>query len=155
MALVLGSPVFDISLYIPDLRHKRRDAALREMAECARRCGVVRDVTLLDEILTLRERLGGTAVGKGVAIPHARSITVLESRVVIGRSARGIDWPAPDGEPVGIVALVLSTPETSEGSHHAFLSRIAAALRLQRQRQKVTEAADFEAVAAVLKDVFA
>lgn len=155
MTVAVGSPVLDSSLYISDLKFKRRDAVLQELVERAHRRGALLDPELLRETLALRERAGSTALGKGVALPNARSITVTDSRLVIGRSLRGIDWAASDEQPVQLVLLALSPSAVSEEAHHAFLARVAGAVRLQRQRQKLLEADTFEAVAAVLREALA
>src|SRR5262249_9729493 len=116
---------------------------------------VVRDLDLLRETLLLRERLAPSAIGKGVAIPHARSLAVIEPRLVVARSRRGLAWGASDGGPVQIVLLALSPSERSEVAHHEFLARAVGVARLQRNRQRLLEASGFAAVAAVLREVAA
>ena len=117
--------------------------------------GAVRDLELLHETLVLRERIAGTGVGKGVAIPNVRSITVVEPRLMVARSRRGIAWGSHDGLPVHLVLLALSPSEMSEEAHHELLARALGAVRLQRSRQKLIDAAGFEAVATVLREVWA
>ena len=95
MPITLG-PELHLSLVIPDLAHRRRDSALLEMIRRAHEAGAVRDPDMLRATLLLRERLGSTAVGRGVALPNARSLLVHEARLVVGRSRRGIDWGAVD-----------------------------------------------------------
>lgn len=153
MSTMLGSPVLDPALYVAELRFRRRETVIQEMVERAWQAGSVRDPALLNETIALRERLMGTAIGKGVAVPHARSISVREPRVIVARSKRGIDWSAPDGQPVHIVLLVLSPAESSKEVHHDLLARAIAPVRQQRNRQKVLDASDFEAVAAVFRDL--
>lgn len=153
MATLAGSPVLDPALYVAELRFKRRETVMQELVERAWQAGSVRDPALLNETLALRERIGSTAIGKGVAVPHARSITVREPRVVIGRVRRGVDWSAPDGVPVQLVLLVLSPGEVTKEVHHDLLARAVAPVRLQRNRQKLLDAADFEAVAAVFREL--
>jgi mannitol/fructose-specific phosphotransferase system IIA component (Ntr-type) len=126
---------------------------LQELVACAQQARALREPSLLLETLCLRERLGSTAVGKGVAVPNARSIAVIEPRLVVARSRRGIDWKAPDEIPVQLVLLVLSPGEISLEAHHEFLARAANVARLQRHRQRLIEADDFDAVAGVLRDV--
>ncbi|MBI1796897.1 MAG: PTS sugar transporter subunit IIA [Candidatus Eisenbacteria bacterium] len=155
MTLGTTLSVLDPSLYIPDLKARKRDAALAELAELAQRQGVVRGASLLLDLLLLRERLGTTAVGKGVALPAARSLTVERPQLVIARSRRGIDWSAFDGEPVSLVLLALSPAESSDAAHHAFVARGAAVARLQRNRQKLLEAPNVETVMTVLREVTA
>lgn len=155
MTVAAVPSVLDPSLYIPDLKLRRRDAALEEMVGLAHRSGTVRDPGLLLELLALRERLGTTALGKGVALPHARSLTICRPQLVVARSHRGIDWGAPDDVPVTLLLLALSPGEATERAHYEFLARAAAVARLQRNRQKLLEAANFETVATVLREVTA
>jgi PTS system nitrogen regulatory IIA component len=149
----IGPSAIDSSLYIADLRPRKRDSVLHELVACAHRAGVVREPSLLLEVLALRERLGSTSIGKGVAAPNARSITVVDPHLLLARSRRGIDWRAPDGLPVQLVLLVLSPAESSVESHHEFLSRAVASVRLHRNRQKLLDARGFDDVGEVLREV--
>jgi mannitol/fructose-specific phosphotransferase system IIA component (Ntr-type) len=75
---------------------------------------------------------------------------VRRPALLLGRSARGIDWGAEDGLPVQIVALVLSPAATPATMH---VDRIAGALhslRLQRTRQRLL-VADAAAAVALLR----
>jgi mannitol/fructose-specific phosphotransferase system IIA component (Ntr-type) len=72
---------------------------------------------------------------------------------VVARSRRGIDWGAADEIPVQIALLVLSPAELSDETHHDFIARAVSAVRLQRNRQKLLAAEDFESVAALLREV--
>jgi mannitol/fructose-specific phosphotransferase system IIA component (Ntr-type) len=147
--------IFDPSLYIPDLKLKKKESALGELVDLACRAGAVRSPILLLELLGLRERLGSTAVGKGVAIPNARSLTVQRPLLVVARIPRGIEWDAPDAAPVSLVLLVLSPGEWSVDAHHGFVGRAAAVARMQRNRQRLLEAPNFEDVAGILHEVTA
>jgi mannitol/fructose-specific phosphotransferase system IIA component (Ntr-type) len=153
MTLETVPSVLDPSLFIPDLKPRRKEAALAEMVAVAHRAGAVREPAVLLDLLVLRERLGSTAIGKGVALPHARSLTIARPQLVIGRSSRGIEWDAPDDQLVTLLLLALSPSEWSEEAHHAFLARASAVARLQRNRQRLMEAPTFEAVATVLREV--
>jgi PTS system nitrogen regulatory IIA component len=153
MALVAVPSVLDPSLYIPELKTRRKEAALTDLVSLAHHAGAVRGPELLLELLVLRERLGSTAIGKGVALPNARSLTVGRPQLLVARSRRGIEWDAPDDLPVTLVLLTLTPGEWSEEAHHALLGRAAAVARLQRNRQRLLDAACFEDVATVLREV--
>jgi len=60
------------------------------------------------EAVLHRETLGTTGIGRGIAMPHAKSDDVTEVAVVIGRLANPLDWSALDGEPVGLVCLMVT-----------------------------------------------
>ena len=152
MTTQIGPSVLDSSLYIPELKLRRKPPILQILVEHASRAGVVREPGVLNETLGLRERLCCTGIGKGVAVPHVRSIAITESRLLIARSRRGIDWDAPDGVAVQLVLLVLSPSEVGEEAHADFVSRAAAIGRLQRNRTRLLEARDFADVALVFAD---
>jgi mannitol/fructose-specific phosphotransferase system IIA component (Ntr-type) len=153
MTTVFGVTVLEASLYIPDIKTRRKLSALQELVSRASLAGVVREPSLLRETLLLRERLGSSAVGKGVAVPHARSIAVVEPRVVVARSKRGVDWGAVDGQDVQIVLLVLSPAESPVEAHIEAVARAASAVRLQRSRQRVLDAEGFDEVCAALGEL--
>ena len=150
MAIVEVAPVTYIPLDFIELRHKRRDSALTQLAAAARRHGVVRDVDALFALLVRRERLGTTALGKGVALAHARSIAVVRPFWILGRSPKGIEWAAPDHEPVQIAVLYLSHHEQSAASHVSRLAAAAQAMRQQRVRHRLMTA-DAPAAFALLQ----
>lgn len=142
----------DLALCIPDLRSRKKEAALAELVAAARELGVVTDPGLLLELLRLRERLGATGLGKGVALPQARSSTVLAPRVIVARSARGIDWGAADETPVTLAMLVLAPAEWSDEAYYGLIARTASATRLQRTRQKLMDAESLAALGAVWRE---
>jgi PTS system nitrogen regulatory IIA component len=152
MTTLIGPAVLDPSLYISELKLRRKPSVLEELVAHATRAGAVREPVVLRETLALRERLFGTAIGKGVAVPHARSIAVTRVRLLIARSHRGVAWDAPDGLPVQLVLLVLSPAEVGEDAHAEFVCRAAAIGRLQRNRTRLLEARAFDDVAGVFEE---
>jgi nitrogen PTS system EIIA component len=75
-----------------------------------------------------RERLGSTALGRGIALPHTRYVVpgVIKSRIIFGRHPDGLDYGAPDGAPVKLLFLLVS-PDVSQHLH--ILSRLTRVLR--------------------------
>jgi nitrogen PTS system EIIA component len=94
------------------------------------------------EAILAREKLGSTALGRGVAMPHARVDWLDQPAAVLARLARPIEMEARDGEPVDLVFLVLWPDAASEGFLPA-LSNICRALRdnqLPRQLRQARSA---------------
>ena len=52
---------------------------------------------ILFKTLKRRENLGSTGIGKGIAIPHCRSLVVNRLRLAYGRKPTGVDFKAIDG----------------------------------------------------------
>ena len=55
---------------------------------------------MLFKMLKRRENLGSTGIGRGIAIPHCRSLVVSRLRVAFGRKTGGVDFKAIDEKPV-------------------------------------------------------
>ncbi|MFA4987807.1 MAG: PTS sugar transporter subunit IIA [Candidatus Brocadiia bacterium] len=80
------------------------------------------------DALLMRENLGSTGTGRGVAFPHAR-VDNLEKLVgLFARSTAGVDFDAIDGEPVNLFFCLFS-PKDESTDHVAALSRIAKIMR--------------------------
>lgn len=80
------------------------------------------------EALTERERLGSTACGGGVAIPHARLPGLKQMICEFVRLKKGVHYNAPDGKPVDMM-FVIFAPAEGGGEHLRALSHIARMLR--------------------------
>ena len=76
------------------------------------------------DCLVARERLGSTALGQGVAMPHGRHAGVLAATGAFVRLKELIEFAAPDNKPVSLV-FVLLVPEAATGEHLALLSHLA------------------------------
>ncbi|SFM48900.1 PTS IIA-like nitrogen-regulatory protein PtsN [Ectothiorhodospira mobilis] len=68
---------------------------------------------IFDSLLA-RERLGSTGLGHGVAIPHGRLEGADEACAALLRLDRGVDYDAPDSEPVDILFALVVPTESSE-----------------------------------------
>lgn len=76
-----------------------------------------------------RESLGSTGIGRGVAIPHARSEAVNGVAGLLARSAEGVRWPdALDGQPVHVICLFV-TPASDPAAALRTANTVAARLR--------------------------
>jgi len=92
-----------------DITSTTKDGAIREVFESLRGSPGIQDGDrLLDEIFT-REEEASTAIGRCVAIPHARTNTAADFTLALGISKKGIDFGAPDGKPVHLI-LVMAIP---------------------------------------------
>lgn len=95
---------------------RTKKEALRELS--AALCESVGDLSaaeLLDMLLE-REKLGTTAMGDGIAIPHARMEALDRLLASFGRSREGVDFDSVDGEPTHLFFLLVAPGK--EGSAH-------------------------------------
>ena len=81
-----------------DLQASSKDEALKELISAL---GLdEKSEGILYKMLKRRENLGSTGIGKGIAIPHCRSLVVNRLRVAFGRKKEGLDFRAIDDKPV-------------------------------------------------------
>ncbi len=80
------------------------------------------------EALLAREALGSTAIGQGIAIPHAKSDAVSQLVAVLGVSKKGVNFDSLDGEPAYIFFLLIA-PIDSAGPHLKALARVSRLLK--------------------------
>ena len=153
MSVSIPAPLLDTWLCIADLKSRKKETALEQLAHAVAGAGVARDAELLASTLLRRERLASSALGKGVAVPHARSLAVVEPRLVLARVPRGADWVAPDGAPVTLIAAALAPSDYAESPFYDLVTRAIAAVRLQRRRQRLLDAETPGAIATLLREV--
>lgn len=84
-----------------------------------------RQRTTLLRLLSRREVLGSTAVGRSLAIPHCRTLVVTRVRMAYAKLARPLAWEAPDGVPVRHVFMIVAPPVEVSNQYLPALGRLA------------------------------
>ena len=80
---------------------------------------------MLYKMLKRRENLGSTGIGRGIAIPHCRSLVVNRLRVAFGRKRDGVDFKAIDDKPVNFFFLIVAPPLEISNQYLPVLGKIA------------------------------
>lgn len=80
---------------------------------------------MLFKMLKRRENLGSTGIGRGIAIPHCRSLVVNRLRVAFGRKSTGLDFKAIDDKPVHFLFLIVAPPLEVSNQYLPVLGKIA------------------------------
>ncbi len=80
---------------------------------------------MLFKMLKRRENLGSTGIGRGIAIPHCRSLVVSNLRVAFGRKSGGLDFNAIDEKPVNFCFLIVAPPLEVSNQYLPVLGKIA------------------------------
>lgn len=132
------SEILDANNIIPDLKAGDKKKALEELAETIVNTRPSLDKDSLVKVLLERERLGSTGIGDGVAIPHGKFHGISEPVISFGRSLKGLDFEAMDGQPVFLFFLLVA-PENSASVHLKALARIAKLLKNSSFRKTLME----------------
>jgi nitrogen PTS system EIIA component len=106
-------------------------------------------IATIADSLRQRERLGSTAIGHGVAIPHGRNAIFERTRAAFLRVQPAVDFAAADGQPVDLV-LAMSVPAHFTQQHLQLLSEIAERFADPGLRTALREAADADALRRAL-----
>ncbi|MGC9056279.1 MAG: PTS sugar transporter subunit IIA [Candidatus Saccharicenans sp.] len=140
------------SQIIFELKSKDKLEAIEELLD-----SLVKQKLISNKNLTLtriidRENLESTALGHGIAVPHARVDTEEQMAVAVGRSAEGIDFEAHDQEPVHLIILVIWNPSIPGLFNHLFAG-LARFLVRPENRARLFEARDKNELYNVLSEI--
>ena len=89
--------------------------------------GNISDVAKYKEAILAREEESTTAMGEGIAIPHAKTDVVKRPGLAAMTVPGGVDYDAPDGEPSDLLFMI-AAPNTKDNVHLEVLSRLATLL---------------------------
>lgn len=134
----------------------KASGAKQALQEIGRRAA---DVYALDcrqvtDGLLAREKLGSTAMGSGVAIPHARVAGLKKIVGLFARLEKPVDFESPDGQGVDLMFTLLA-PEEAGADHLRALARVSRLLREDTMREKLRASSDPDALHALLMDLSA
>ncbi len=133
---------------VPALKTNSKKQVLQELAARAAELTGLSERSIF-EVLLQREKLGTTAVGYGVAIPHGKLPKLERMFGLFARLERPVEFEAMDGQPVDLVFLLLA-PEGAGADHLKALARVARLLRDIDIAAKLRASRDAQALYAVL-----
>jgi mannitol/fructose-specific phosphotransferase system IIA component (Ntr-type) len=134
---------FHESLCIFELQADDKRGVLTEMVNCIGENLHFKDKDLLLDMLVNRESLGSTAIGKGVAFPHGRSLAIQELTVLFARSAAGVDFNALDSKPTHLFFLIIAPPQDKENLYLQVLGHLVELIKSAALRKKLMEVTTF------------
>lgn len=134
---------------IIDLTAKDKKAAVTELCEALNFSkGIQQSLAIIDSIL-LREKMGSTGIGYGVAILHAKTDSVSELVCSVGISRSGIGFDSLDGEPVHILFIVVGSIKAA-GEQLQALDRISKICKNSSFRQSLIAAETTDEIASII-----
>lgn len=139
-------------MIIPELESENVEGILREMVRfLKKKHKVFKEKELYDKLIQ-REKLGSTAIGEGIAIPHCKIKRVKDPVVMLAISKKGVDFCSLDGKPSHIFFMVVSSPDNPSMN----LQILAAIAHLVRKSsslaKKILKAKNISAVLDVIRE---
>jgi fructose-specific phosphotransferase system IIA component len=121
-----------------DIDTQSKEELLSQLLELADKSGKIIDKDkTLNEIFE-REKILSTGIGKGIALPHAKTNAVKDTIGALAILKNSIDYDSLDGNPVNIVFLLLGL-EHNVSNHLKMLSKISRLLNNDSFREKLFE----------------
>ncbi|MBC8436461.1 MAG: PTS sugar transporter subunit IIA [Candidatus Omnitrophica bacterium] len=136
---------------LTDIKATKKEDVIKELVEVLINAGEIekRNRSKLIDALMGRESLGSTAIGQGIAIPHAKSDCVSSLVAAFGLSKKGVDFDSLDGEPAYIFFLLVA-PQDSAGPHLKALARISRLLKDKYFRDSLRACTDDKSIIKII-----
>ncbi len=136
---------------LTDIKSSKKEDVIKELVDTLIAAGDIekRCRTKLIDSLMAREALGSTAIGQGIAIPHAKSDCVEKLVAAFGLSKKGVDFDSLDGE-LAYIFFLLVAPQDSAGPHLKALARISRLLKDKYFRDTLRSCEDDKAVIKII-----
>lgn len=100
-----------------------KDAAIRQLVALQEKSGSLTDAARYREDILAREAQGTTAIGEGIAVPHAKSAAVKRPGLAAMTAPSGVDYGAPDGKPSRLF-FIIAAPQEGTDVHLQMLARL-------------------------------
>ncbi|MEG1408572.1 MAG: fructose-specific PTS transporter subunit EIIC [Terrisporobacter sp.] len=110
-----------------NLKSNNKLDVVNELVNLVDKSGNLNDKKLYKEAILVREELSTTAIGEGVAIPHAKNKSVNKACLVAGISKEGIDYEAFD-DSLSHLFFMIAAPDGANDTHLEVLSRLSTIL---------------------------
>jgi PTS system fructose-specific IIA component/PTS system nitrogen regulatory IIA component len=131
-----------------------RDEAIRELLAQLAAAGALRagQLDAVYRVIIEREALGSTAIGRGCAVPHARTDAVERAVAAVGLSAEGVEFNALDGERVHAIFLVVG-PSKAAGEYLEIMEQVSRLIQNEDFRRFLRRAATGAEVRALIQEM--
>ena len=118
-----------------DLNSRSKKGAILEITNLLKS---TREIANLDAFISdifERERLGTTAIGEGIALPHARTDAVKNIVMAFGRSKKGVEFDSLDGGKVNLIFLIGTPKKDKQGVYLKILADLSKTLKKKQFRE--------------------
>ena len=144
--------LFREDYFVENLKGANKETILKTLLKPLRENKQLNRPELLLETLKKRETLGSTGLGKQIAIPHCRTLTVSELLIVIGYSKEGIDWQAFDRKPVRLFFLIIAPPQEKQNIYLPVLGKICELIRDNKLRKNLLKTNSYQELIRLIGD---
>lgn len=124
---------------------------LKQLTDELKNKGLISDADKTLSALVDREKLGSTAVGDEIAIPHAKLQEIDDVIILLAISRDGVDFDSVDKLPVKVIFLVLAS-DKKMNLHLKTLARISRLIKMTDFKKRVNSTSSSEEILSVLSE---
>ncbi len=143
---------FHEKLFIPSLKSKTQEDVLKEMIKPLIKLDLIKNENILYQTLIKRETLGSTGIGKSIAIPHCRTLTVSDINIVFGLSKKGISFNAIDNKDVKIFFLIVAPPHDKNNQYLPLLGKIVEIVKDSKMHKALLKVENFNSLINIINN---
>jgi len=143
--------ILQVGKIISSLQGKEKTDVVNELIDLFKNDERVKDLDEMRNAVHEREKIMSTGVGKGFAIPHAKTNSVNEIVAAFGKLDEPIDFQALDEQPVNLVFLLVGK-ENLVGPHIKLLSRISRMMNKDEFRESLSKAKTAEEIYSLFEN---
>ena len=132
-----------------NIESKEKENVIDEMVTVLDKAGRLNDREAYKAAILNRESQSSTGIGEGIAIPHAKTASVINPAIAFGRSKDGVDYESLDGQPAHLVFMIAAT-EGANNTHLEALSRLSTLLMREEIRKQLLEAESEDAIIDII-----
>ena len=124
------------SLIFLDLETKDKRSTIAKIVDLMDKNNIFANASKFLNEVNQRESLGSTGIGKGIALPHARTQNVKDITISMTRLKEGVEFGSEDKQPVKLIFL-LGTPLNAVGEYLKVLAKLSKLLRDDKIRNQI------------------
>ncbi|PKL83653.1 MAG: PTS sugar transporter subunit IIA [Ignavibacteriae bacterium HGW-Ignavibacteriae-3] len=143
--------ILTVEKIIPSMTGITKAEVLDELLDLFKEDERVTDLDDMRNAVLEREKIMSTGVGKGFAIPHAKTNSVNEIVAAFGKLDNPVDFQALDEQPVNIIFMLVGK-ENLVGPHIKLLSRISRMMNKDEFRENLVNASTSEEIHALFEE---
>ncbi|KAA6453730.1 PTS fructose transporter subunit IIABC [Bacillus atrophaeus] len=132
-----------------NIESKEKENVIDEMVTVLDQAGKLNDRAAYKEAILNRESQSSTGIGEGIAIPHAKTASVINPAIAFGRSKEGVDYESLDAQPAHLIFMIAAT-EGANNTHLEALSRLSTLLMREEIRKQLLEAETEDAIIDII-----
>jgi mannitol/fructose-specific phosphotransferase system IIA component (Ntr-type) len=140
---------FDRGHVFLDVKGDSKEAVIGQLCALIAERKIVRDCSHVRAAIWKREKTMSTAIGNGVALPHARIPNLATPIICFFRLQNAVDFGSPDNKPVRLLFLEL-TDQNDHGIQLDLMAQVARFVSSAENRRKLLECHQEEEVAHIL-----